>query len=199
VTSPEREGPSGTIPTLEPGDHTAIFDRVIATSVVDCFSARNVSLRSTEPSSQSAEPYKDGAVLAFIGLFGQTLTGTLLVAVRRELAEVVARADQRGVSAQTAYVDFMAELTNELLGRIKNLLVSYGVHFQLGLPKALACAEFWLHTIPGDTHRAQRFASQHYGDVCAWFDVVLAPDFVIIPPGKGAVVPCLKEGELLML
>jgi hypothetical protein len=197
--SVDPEVPIGTIHTCEDTAYTAIFDRVIETSVVECFSARNVSLRPREPSLQSPEPYNDGAVLAFVGLFGQALTGTLLVAVRRELAEELARVEQPGVTAQTAYVDFMAELTNELLGRIKNLLVSYGVQFQLGLPKALACAEFWLHTIPGDTHRAHRFASPHHGDVCAWFDVVLAPEFVMIPPRVGDVVPCLKEGELLML
>jgi hypothetical protein len=198
VTSEDREDPVGTIGASDDAGHTAIFDRVIQSSVVDCFSARGLPVRPTEAGSHPPTPYKDGAVLAFIGLFGETLTGTLLFAVRREIAEEIARAGQPGVVTQTAYLDSMAELTNELLGRIKNLLAPYGVTFRLGLPKAIACAEFWLHTIPGDTHRAHRFASGS-GDLWAWFDVVLAPDFRILAATGDSAVRYVREGELLML
>jgi hypothetical protein len=199
VTTSDHEGDAAeNVRTSSGAGHTAIFDRAIHTSVFDAFSARGLSVQPAEPGSSPPTPYKDGAVLAFIGLFGETLTGTLLFAVRRDLAEKLALVGNPGAVTQMAYLDSMAELTNELLGRIKNLLVPHGVTFQLGLPKALACAEFWLHTIPGDTHRAHRFASPN-GDVWAWFDVVLAPDFLMLPPSEDRPNKCVLEGELLML
>jgi CheY-specific phosphatase CheX len=173
-----------------------VFDRVIETSVIDCLSARGLSARPAQP-HQPPNPYENGAIVTFVGLFGEKITGTLLFAVHPDLAAKLALAANPSGVTQAAHLDGMAELTNELLGRIKNRLVPHGITFQLGLPKALACAGFWLHTIPGETHRAHRFASEE-GDVWAWFDVVLAPGFSMLPP-RDESANCVPEGELLML
>jgi hypothetical protein len=172
-----------------------VFDQVIESSVVDCFSVRELALCPAEAVRPPA-PYAEGAILTFISLFGEHLTGTLLLAVRPDLAEALSLAVGPGGETQAAHLDALAELSNELLGRIKNRLLPYGVTFQLGLPKALACAGFWLHTVTGETRRAHRFTSPR-GDVWVWFDVVVGPDFRMLPFDESSA-KCLPEGELVL-
>lgn len=186
----------GTMTSPDPGHPATVFDDVITRSVIDCLAVHGCSAQHTEADLRNAAPYTQGAVLAFIGFFGTKVTGTLLFALPANLAKDIAEAKNPDGVTELARLDSLAELANELLGRIKNRLVPYGVSFQIGIPKAIFCAGLWLQTRPAEGHRAHRFTSER-GDVQVWFDAVLSPEFGMVAPSADGA-QCVQEGELVI-
>jgi hypothetical protein len=178
--------------SIDPG---AVFDDALVSSTTETLAGCGITLHHLPWQPVDPVQYENGAFLAFIGFFSDTMKGTLLVAFPDRLVREVSATQRPPATTELARLDLVAELMNLSLGKIKNRLARFGLVLHAGIPKAIRCLELRMLTELSPTHRGHRFASEA-GDLQAWFDAVLSPGFALHPPE--ADDPSAKEGELLM-
>jgi CheY-specific phosphatase CheX len=115
-----------------------------------------------------------GAIAAgVIGFTGQTIRGTLLLATTLEIIGAARPAEIRtrplSKSSASDWIiarDWVGELTNQVLGRIKSRLRSYAIAFDVSPPTALsgAALTFAAPKGPAPQHQVFVFRGQH-----VWF------------------------------
>ena len=121
-------------------------------------------------------PSNDEFVLAAaIGFAGPSLNGTLAVAFRRPLLDRLS--PLTGMPQELAHGDWIGELSNQLLGRLKNKLVPYGLDIRLGTPAVVEGRELRLYA-SGKGHIEQRFRIAQ-SVVCVWLDMIVGEDLSI--------------------
>lgn len=129
------------------------------------------------------------ALCGVMGFCGRQLRGALVLATTREPLEVT---NPGGVTSQR---DWICELANQLMGRVKNRLLALGVEIHLATPAGLSGEN--LCPSPGRLRAPQVFAAGN-GFACVWIDCELAEGFELpASPGPGAS-PTLAEGETLL-
>jgi len=143
---------------------------ILVDATKQLFSSVSLSIKLDD--APPAEGFIDegDVLLAFLGFTGDDLQGTLLLSIDHSLAASLA--DQLfGLPGTTASMrrDCVAELSNQLIGRIKNRLLRYSIEIFLSTPKALTCAHFGLATTPGDGKFKLVFQCEA-GRLVVWFD-----------------------------
>jgi hypothetical protein len=164
-----------------------VFDQLVVASATELFRHRGIEL---EPTTVRDAPIEYAAVIGFAaddmrGMVGLGMDPDTL----RNLAAHVGAA---GVNPE----DWLGESANQLLGRLKNKLLDYGVAVGVALPTVLrgvrleflatAARPLWTYGFQSDA-----------GWMCAWLDVRLPAEFVLTrtddPELRGT-----PEGELLL-
>lgn len=158
------------------------FDAIVTTATVELFASSSVKVQPA-----SAMPVLDR--VAVIGFGGGGLRGSLGLGVSTALIEKLVGG---GTERQD---DWLSEMANQLLGRVKNRLLRHGVTITIALPMVLrglrveivgASKELWAY--PFDTSD---------GALCVWVDVLADPEFVLAPMSDEALdIP--SEGELIL-
>lgn len=109
-----------------------------------------------------------GADLLFcgvIGFTGEQMRGTLLLATSQEPL------GRTSPASDSSLREWIAELSNQLLGRVKNRLIPHGVELHLSTPIVLRGQ----HIAPVSRAELIPFAfSCDGGYVCVWFDAELS-------------------------
>lgn len=141
-----------------PDTNTEIIERSVSDSCLQLFQDYSLPLqRVKEGEVFDAELLFCGVV----GFTGEQMRGTLLLATSRE---PLGRTTPGGESSLREWI---AELSNQLLGRIKNKLLAHGVNLHLSTPVVLRGAQI------APVSRAElipyAFACDG-GYVCVWFD-----------------------------
>jgi hypothetical protein len=129
------------------------------------------------------------ALCGVVGFRGRQLCGALVLASTREPLELT---NPTGGGAQR---DWICELSNQLMGRVKNRLFRGGTEIALATPAGLSGESFY--PIPARLRAPQVLAGGN-GIVSAWIDYELAEGFelpVLPVPDGGVVVP---EGGMLL-
>lgn len=129
------------------------------------------------------------AVCGVMGFGGKSIRGALVLATTREPLE---RTNPAGVATQR---DWVCELSNQLMGRVKNRLLALGVEIWLATPAGLSGDN--LAPAPGKLRAPQVFAAAN-GFVCVWIDCEYADGFelpAVPPPNVEAALP---EGETFL-
>jgi len=106
-------------------------------------------------------------MMAVIGFSGRHMHGSLALAAGEE---VVRRSMP---CAEGCVNDWLGELANQLLGRVKNQLCRYGMDLNLAVPMVLRGLQLSVHgeVGPGGQGRVMRYEfSSAHGPVCVWFD-----------------------------
>lgn len=125
-----------------------------------------------------------GAELLFCGVVGFTgdqMRGTLLLATSQEPL------GRTSPTSDSSLREWIAELSNQLLGRVKNRLIPHGVELHLSTPIVLRGQ----HIAPVSRAELVPFAfSCDGGYVCVWFDAELAAgvDLTKVTETEGLVV-----------
>lgn len=161
--------------------------------VFDCclalFSAYGLA---AEPRPRESFPATER--LAFCGVMGfggKLMRGALVLATTKEPLE---QTNPSGLDSQR---DWVCELANQLMGRIKNRLLTLGVEVHLATPAGLSGDN--LSAAPGKLRAPQVFAAAN-GFMCVWIDYECVEGFVL-PSGPAAEAggePALSEGEALL-
>ena len=120
-----------------------------------------------------------------IGFAGSDLRGTLLLAMTSGLLEDLS-------PSPASMRDWIAELSNQLLGRIKNQLLRFGTEIYATTPSVLR-GEL-LTPLPRSALAGHRFESPR-GVACVWLDTEIREGFSLGTPVAGDVAPA--EGESL--
>src|SRR6478609_10391573 len=164
-------------------------NRPIDDLVFDCcrelFSAYELE---TQPRSRDEFPTTDElAVCGVMGFGGKLMRGALVLVATREPLE---RTNPDSLGSQR---DWVCELANQLMGRIKNRLLGFGVEILLATPAGLS----GVNLSPTQSQlRAPQVFSAADGFVCVWIDYECAPGFELREkPGVEAAIP---EGETLL-
>jgi hypothetical protein len=120
-----------------------------------------------------------------IGFAGDDLRGSLLLACSRE--PLAAAGDN-----PRAIRDWLAELANQLLGRIKNRLITLGATIYCSTPIVLRGD----HLAPFGNQPSPQLFKTNGGVASVWFEAEARPDLILAQdPDHSATV---HEGETLM-
>ena len=138
--------------------NSEIVDDIIQRATVELLRAYGVE---AQPAKVVVTP-ADFSCAAAVGFTGATMRGSLLLAVPDEISRRTCPLPSR---AQRAWV---AELSNQMLGRVKSKLLAYSVELHVTIPVVIP-ARLLAPTSAGPDLVAHRFTSEA-GDVLVWFD-----------------------------
>jgi hypothetical protein len=157
------------------------IELIVTECCVDLFSDHGIKISST-PDERSNH---DLAFCGVIGFTGNDLRGSLLLACSP---------GPLTVSGDTEHDirDRIAELANQMIGRIKNRLLALGTVIYYSTPIILRGE----HLAPLEHQPRPQLFHANGGIVSVWFDVDAGPDFTLaLNPVDGAA---LGEGEALL-
>ena len=127
------------------------------------------------------------AVCGVMGFGGKWMRGALVLATTREpLEHTNPNGSQR---------DWVCELANQLMGRVKNRLVARGVEIHLATPAGLSGEN--LSPAPGKLRAPQVFAAAN-GFVCVWIDCEFMDGFDLPAAPLPEAEPAIAEGEAVV-
>jgi hypothetical protein len=132
--------------------------------------------------------------LAFCGVMGfggKLMRGALVLATTKEPLE------QTNPSGMESQRDWVCELANQLMGRIKNRLLSLGVEIHLATPAGLSGDN--LSAAPGKLRAPQVFEAAN-GFICVWIDCEYVEGFALPTTAASTTSddPALSEGEAVL-
>ncbi|MEL6345670.1 MAG: chemotaxis protein CheX [Myxococcota bacterium] len=131
---------------------------------------------------------KDLERVAVIGFSSDVIRGALGLAISTPVLE----ASFEGVGNIN---DWVGELANQMLGRLKNLLLRYDVTLYLATPMVLRGLKLELATSGRQELIAINFQSDQ-GDLCVWLDVQTEPGLELTPSAEEEDLG-MEEGALL--
>src|SRR5882724_10168205 len=166
-------------------------NRPIDDLVFDCcrdlFSAYQLDVH---PRDRSDFPATEKlAVCGVMGFGGKSLRGALVLATTREPLEHT-KPDAFGSQR-----DWVCELANQLMGRVKNKLLTLGVEVLLATPAGLSGEN--LSPPPSKLRAPQVFAAAS-GFVCVWIDCEYADGFELPSSPPRDLEPPVAEGDAVL-
>jgi len=155
------------------------FEQVASAACQELFARYGVSVRRADDTDQPVSP--DFLLCSVIGFTGRDVRGTLVLALTEELSGLsnptsapAAEAGPRGTN--TTQRDWVGELSNQLLGRIKIELLRRGVEIYLNLPAVLLGQH--LAPLPRSQLKPLKFALAN-GAAAVWIELDARPGFTI--------------------
>lgn len=146
-----------------------ILSRLLAQATTELFYDYSFEV---EHLGRVCEPARFPEMAGMIGFFGSQLTGTLALAA----GENVIRAQAAAVPGVVSATDWVAELSNQLLGRLKHLLLRHSATVSLGIPVAVTGRELEFKS-KGDSHSTCHLFRSRCGTVLVWMDVEFSEGF----------------------
>jgi hypothetical protein len=128
-------------------------------------------------------------LVSVIGFSSETFSGSLLLASPNSVVEHTL------TTAGASLADWSGELSNQLLGRIKNQLLEYQVTINVSLPVVIAGGSFALPAKTRALTRYYQFVSV-WGTLLVRFEGELAPGVELVRHAQAE--PSISEGELLI-
>ena len=120
-------------------DPAQFFEEVAASACEELFARYGVTVRRAAEGDDPVSP--DFLLCSVIGFSGRDVCGTLVLALTDDLSgksNPVSGSTRTGVvSSRSTQRDWVGELSNQLLGRIKIELLRCGVEIYLNLPAVL--------------------------------------------------------------
>ena len=166
-------------------------NRPIDDLVFDCcrdlFSAYKLDVHARDRSDFPAT--EELAVCGVMGFGGKLMRGALVLAATREPLE---RTNPEGFGSQR---DWVCELANQLMGRVKNRLLALGVEILLATPAGLSGEN--LSPAPGKLRSPQVFAAAN-GFVVVWIDCEFAEGFELHMTPSANFEAAIPEGESVL-
>ncbi|HEY5377121.1 MAG TPA: hypothetical protein VIK01_25750 [Polyangiaceae bacterium] len=162
------------------------LDRLVAENCLKLFADYKLEIRAGEPGeSHAVEPF---LLCGILGFTSKQMRGALVLATTSEPL------DRTNPAANPSHRDWICELVNQLLGRVKNQMLTRGVEIFPSTPIALR----GVHLSPMLQQRlvAELFTAER-GIVCVWMDCEFDEDFVLAEQSI-CEASAMSEGEALM-
>jgi hypothetical protein len=166
--------------------HKNNLDRLVAENCLKLFSDYKLEIRAGQPGeSLASEPFLLCGILGFTAKY---MRGALVLATTREPLE------RTNPVMNPSHRDWICELVNQLLGRVKNQMLTRGVEIFASTPIALRGE----HLCPMLQQRlvAELFTAEG-GVVCVWMDCEFDDGFALSEVSAAVVSP-LAEGETVL-
>jgi hypothetical protein len=107
-----------------------VFDQAVTASITELFEARGIRIRSTHETTASIE------YAATLGFSSDRVRGMIGLGMSPDTMHALMAKDDDALPAGNAE-DWLAESVNQLLGRLKNKLMRYGLLLSVALPTVL--------------------------------------------------------------
>jgi CheY-specific phosphatase CheX len=122
---------------------------------------------------------EDHDVASSVGFTGPEIRGAILMTTRQDLVELAWPEELRHQAPSERDVcDWAGELVNQLVGRVKNALVPFGLALEQSTPTVVT--GWHIHRTPAMTAIARRYLfDAGRGTVVFYFDAAVADDFVL--------------------
>jgi len=134
-----------------------------------------------------AAPDSERQLCGILGFTGDKLCGSVVVSATHD---AVACSNPIGDGATRGWV---AELTNQLVGRFKNALLRGGIEIAMSIPVVLMATQ--LTPLPQTESTPTRLAVGA-GSLTIWLEIEAAPDLELAEPSEDSMVA--GEGEAMM-
>lgn len=155
---------------------------VVQQSCIALFSHYHVAIAP----SATGRPTQGVALCGIIGFTGDDMRGSLMLACSREPLELALD------GGDVAMRDWLAELTNQLLGRVKNRLLAFGTVIHCSTPVVLSGERI----APIESQPLGHLFTADGGVVSVWFDTEVRPGFVLVPMDDISAIGL--EGQTLL-
>lgn len=169
---------------------TELFDNNLEVAIAALFEHLGVPV--------TFEPPPDRAkcdLACSIGFASPSLRGSLTMTADRAFVVESRPAELRnGEPSEIEVSDWMGELGNQLLGRLKNRLIAYGVVIDLGTPAVLYGVEIQRH-MGRRPVACQHFVLGAAGKLVVHLDADVSEDFQIVEANGAEAMP---EGEVAL-
>jgi CheY-specific phosphatase CheX len=155
------------------------FEHVAAAACQELFSRYGVAVQRAAEDDQPVSP--DFLLCSVIGFTGRDVRGTLVLALTEELSgssNPIAGAQAGGRGDRATQRDWVGELSNQLLGRIKIELLKCGVEIYLNVPAVLLGQH--LAPLPRSQLKPLKFTLEK-GAAAVWVEIEARPGFTIEP------------------
>jgi hypothetical protein len=163
-------------------DNGTILDELVTDCCVSLFQDYSLPLKAAQ--TIEIESSEDLLYCGVLGFSGDHIRGTLMLATSEK---PLGRTHPSGAESLRSWI---AELSNQLLGRIKSRLLRRGVTLNLALPVVIRGKH--LSRIPSVDLKPHSFVCEG-GLVCVWFDAELAAGLDLSKIDESAETP-LGEG-----
>jgi CheY-specific phosphatase CheX len=142
-----------------------IVESLVSESCISLFNDYSLQLRRSEDPATTAAKDTELLYCGVVGFTGEQMRGALLLATTREpLGRTTPVND-------TSFREWIAELSNQLLGRLKNKLMSRGVVLHMSTPVVLRGQ----HLTPLTANELKPLVFEcDDGMVCVWMDAELS-------------------------
>lgn len=161
----------------------ALVDLLASEACIDVFAAHSVIL---QPMAEPAQFIGKDCLTSVIGFSGPGIWGMCLITSSRA---PLSASNPVGGSAR----DWLAELVNQLAGRLKRKLIEQGAAVYITTPIVLRAAR--VEPLPHHNLRPRSFSAPEGGLVELWVEVETAPDFKLSPE---ATEGTLTEGDTIL-
>jgi CheY-specific phosphatase CheX len=163
-------------------DAQQFFETVASAACQELFGRYGVEVRRAEETTAPVSP--DFLLCSVIGFTGRDVRGSLVLALTEELSgqSNPVSAPQSITGDRMTQRDWVGELSNQLLGRIKIELLKCGVEIYLNLPAVLLGQH--LAPLPRTQLKPLKFTLSH-GAAAVWIEVETRHGFKI-DTGKAA-------------
>jgi hypothetical protein len=162
-----------------------LFTRVAFDAGMALFLAYDVSLEPADLEGYHNMP--ELTLLSVIGFSGRGIGGSLVLGSTGEPL-------RRSNPSQSTDRDWIAELANQLLGRIKNRVMRSGIEFY-AMPPSVVSGHHLVPVTSQPDFRPWLFATRG-GIVCLWIEVSAGPELELDQRLLAADIP--NEGDILL-
>lgn len=164
----------------------AIIETTVSDACISLFDDYKLPLLRV-PADQVTDDDSELLYCGVVGFSGEQMRGSLLLATSREPL------GRTSPTSDASFREWIAELSNQLLGRIKNKLIPRGVTLHLSTPIVLRGQH--LAPIPHTTLVPFAFRCDG-GFVCVWFDAELVQGVDLSQVEESAGL--INEGESML-
>jgi hypothetical protein len=182
-------GPTSAASIMSAAEAHKLFASVVAEAVVDLFKDYGLTLRPTPADVAVDKRVPD--LISLAKFEGRDLSGCLVLGATNELIALSGRAAGIDGNAKT---DWIAELANQLLGRVKNHALRAGIGFGV-VPPAVVDGKH-LRPVVDQPDFQPTFLSCEEGVVCLWIELRTAAHVEIDVDLAGSVL--VSESDVLM-
>ena len=169
--------------------HSEILEQLVIECTSALFSHYEVSLSHARGASADEIWEEQLALAGIIGFTSDELRGSLVLSMGNKPLQAVE-------SEAAHHRDWIQELSNQVLGRIKNRLLPYGINLKMTTPLSLRGLHLTLEASSTDA-KPLLFQTPDAGAVCVLFDGELKPGFELTKH-ETEENACPDEGELLL-
>jgi hypothetical protein len=168
------------------------LDTMIQGSAVDLFHSCGLAVAPVARSLQRTETLQMPELGGIISFVGRGFTGTLIVGVPPAVFALIKQDPGRPYSGR----DWVREMTNQLLGRIKSRLLQFHVTLQSGLPTVMGRDAIERQRARGGMFAAYTFRTLR-GDVMVTLSGEIDPG-IFVYTGAPVVSNVANEGDVIL-
>lgn len=166
--------------------HNAPLDALVSECCEELFAAYGLGLA---PASLEFPPKDSLLFCSVMGFGGRQLRGALVLCSTKEPL------DSTGEGHATSPTDWICELSNQLMGRIKNRLLSVGAEVLLATPTAVSGRNV---AVASSKPGAKQTFEAAGGVVGVWMECEYLDGFELPTTPSGNMEAALPEGEALL-